>query len=122
MSDPASLPRFDAARLLALAGVLLVAFGIVIGEIYAIYMDPGAAGRGLGRQLIAAAEDQLGKLGFSKGELWVLDRNSRARHFYEAAGWAVAGAELRIERIGGVDANEVCYRKDLMRVPGPTQK
>jgi GNAT superfamily N-acetyltransferase len=92
------------------------------GEVYAIYMDPEAAGRGLGRELIASAEDHLVKLGFSRGELWVLDGNSRARRFYEAAGWSVAGAELRIERIGGVDANEVCYRKDLTRVPGPTQR
>jgi hypothetical protein len=39
VGDPAALPRFDAARLLALAGVLLVAFGIVVGEIYAIYIS-----------------------------------------------------------------------------------
>jgi hypothetical protein len=44
VSDPASLPRFDAARLLALAGVLLVAFGMVVGEIYAIYISHVANG------------------------------------------------------------------------------
>jgi GNAT superfamily N-acetyltransferase len=83
------------------------------GELYAIYLDPDAAGTGLGRQLIADAERQLAALGFSRAELWVLEANGRARRFYEAAGWQVAAGELRIEKIGGVDANEVCYRKAL---------
>lgn len=44
MGDPAALSRLDAARLLALAGVLFAAAGMVAGEIYAIYISHVANG------------------------------------------------------------------------------
>lgn len=44
VTDPVPLPRLDAARLLALAGVLLAAFGMVVGEIYAIWISHVANG------------------------------------------------------------------------------
>ena len=62
---------------------------------------------------MAGAEERLRGLGFRRAELWVLVGNERARRFYEAAGWVAGHSELRIEKIGGVDANEVCYRKVL---------
>ena len=82
------------------------------GEIYAIYLVPAAWDEGIGRQLMAAALDRLGKSGFDQVILWVLDSNARARRFYEAGGWRADGAEKRDEGFG-VPMTEVRYRRSL---------
>ena len=55
------------------------------GELAAIYLLPGAWGKGLGRELMSSALSALSDAGFGEATLWVLDTNSRARRFYEAA-------------------------------------
>jgi GNAT superfamily N-acetyltransferase len=82
------------------------------GEVYAIYLHPDHWGRGLGRELMGASEARLKAMRFEKALLWVLDGNALARRFYDAAGWVPDGG-IKIEPIGGVDANEVRYRKRL---------
>jgi GNAT superfamily N-acetyltransferase len=82
-----------------------------IGELYAIYVDPGCWSRGAGRALIARAEQQLA-LAYATGTLWVLTANDRARRFYELAGWLPDG-QVKAEQIFGVDAEEVRYSKQL---------
>ncbi len=72
------------------------------GEVYGIYLDPDVIGRGIGRQLFAAAVDALIAAGFARGVLWVLDTNRRARRFYEAAGWRPDGLTKVDERPAGV--------------------
>jgi ribosomal protein S18 acetylase RimI-like enzyme len=62
------------------------------GEVYAIYLLEEAAGRGIGRRLLAGAVDELRVAGFRHAVLWVLETNSRARRFYERAGWRADGA------------------------------
>jgi GNAT superfamily N-acetyltransferase len=82
------------------------------GEVYAIYLDPDRWGQGVGRALLAAGERALLDDGQWQALLWVLDRNVRARAFYERQGW-VPGKPIRIENIGGVDVNEARYEKAL---------
>ena len=82
------------------------------GEIYAFYLHPDRWGRGHGRALMQAAVARLRDLGFREAILWVVEDNTRARRFYEAAGWIFDGAR-RIEEIGGVQANELRYRRML---------
>ncbi|HZQ80862.1 MAG TPA: GNAT family N-acetyltransferase [Gaiellaceae bacterium] len=82
-----------------------------LGELYAIYVDPGSWGAGAGRALIARAEERLRER-YEVATLWVLADNPRARRFYEAAGWAPDGARKAEER-WGVRAAEVRYRKEL---------
>jgi ribosomal protein S18 acetylase RimI-like enzyme len=82
-----------------------------IGELYAIYVDPGAWSTGAGRALMAAAEAQLASE-YDAALLWVLEDNPRARGFYERAGWAPDGVRKAEERFG-VRAPEVRYRKDF---------
>ncbi len=89
------------------------------GEVYAIYLDPDHWGRGHGRELMAAAVDRLVRLGCGEAVLWVIEENLRARRFYEAAGWADDGAR-RIEEIGGVQVNELRYRRPLRVRSRPT--
>ena len=82
------------------------------GEVYAIYVDPARWRGGLGATLLAAAEGTLRAAGFSEAVLWVLEGNHRGRSFYESQGWRHDGA-FKIEEIGGVQVNELRYRREL---------
>lgn len=88
-----------------------------LGELYAINLDPDAWGRGLGRELLAAATDELSRLGFGEAVLWVVAGNTRARRFYEAAGWSADGIE-RLDESQGPPIDEVRYRRSLMSLAG----
>ena len=83
-----------------------------LGELYAIYVDPDRWGSGLGRALIAAAEERLRAAGFTETMLWVLEDNPRARRFYEAAGWIHDGGTKRDTHLD-TEVTEVRYRKQL---------
>jgi GNAT superfamily N-acetyltransferase len=82
------------------------------GELFAIYVDPDHWGTGVGRELMAAGERGLRKLGHLDAILWVLEDNPRARHFYERAGWHHDGTRRPIEFLG-IEVPEVRYRKQL---------
>jgi ribosomal protein S18 acetylase RimI-like enzyme len=83
-------------------------------ELYAIYVDPTVAGRGLGRGLLTHAVDDLRRRGARVVLLWVLDANLRARRFYEAGGFEPDGAD-KTQTFGGAVLREVRYRKVLDR-------
>jgi GNAT superfamily N-acetyltransferase len=82
------------------------------GELYAIYVDPDRWGTGIGRALIAEAEERLRAASFGEAILWVLDDNPRARRFYEAAGWAHDGGTKQDTHLDTL-VDEVRYRKRL---------
>lgn len=82
------------------------------GELYAIYLDPQAWGRGIGRSLMAEARARLSRQGFAEAILWVLEGNERAKRFYHADGWQPDGHQ-RQEDVWGVSADEVRYRRSL---------
>jgi GNAT superfamily N-acetyltransferase len=81
------------------------------GEVYAIYVAPSWWSTGTGRSLMEAAVAGLVSTGYRRAVLWVLDTNSRARRFYEKAGWAPDGAANTMEALGGVV--EVRYIRPL---------
>ncbi|HVC69691.1 MAG TPA: GNAT family N-acetyltransferase [Acidimicrobiales bacterium] len=80
------------------------------GEVLALYVDPGAWGRGVGRRLICDARTALVGRGFGDAVLWVLVGNARAERFYVADGWGADGGRRRQE-IWGVAVDEVRYRR-----------
>ena len=82
------------------------------GELYAINLDPGHWGRGLGRALLVEATRGLGAAGYHSAVLWVATGNERARRLYESEGWTAAGP-ARDAEVLGVTVNEVRYRKRL---------
>lgn len=89
-----------------------------VGEIYAIYLDPDSWGRGIGRELFRDATDWLTKEGYREAMLWVLASNSRARRFYEAAGWSADGGTQTEMYWGtatdqGIMLEEARYRRRL---------
>ncbi len=82
------------------------------GELAAFYLLPELWGTGLGRELMTSALSALSDAGFGAAILWVLDTNSRARRFYEAAGWHADGA-VKQDGSRGFVLNEVRYRRLL---------
>jgi len=65
-----------------------------VGEVASIYLAPERWGQGCGRMLIEAAAERLRDASFATATLWVLRTNTRARRFYEAAGWRPDGKEM----------------------------
>lgn len=61
-------------------------------ELYAIYVRASAYGSGLGQRLLDAA------IGNQPASLWVLERNPRARAFYERNGFAPDGTTELLPR------------------------
>lgn len=77
------------------------------GEVWAIYVHPGAWSAGVGRRLLDATRERLVAAGHDSVSLWVLAGNARAIRFYAAAGFAVEpGSEKEFE-LGGVRVREV---------------
>ncbi|MGH2540891.1 MAG: GNAT family N-acetyltransferase [Actinomycetota bacterium] len=60
-------------------------------QLYAIYLGEEAAGKGIGRALLARVSDEMRSAGFARTTLWVLESNEHARRFYERAGWSWDG-------------------------------
>ncbi len=83
-----------------------------VGEVWAIYVDPAAQGRGVGRALMETAVRGLATRGFDEAVLWVFEANVSARGFYERLGWSPDGAAKAFE-IGGAAPMELRYRKRL---------
>jgi len=75
-----------------------------LGEIYALYVDPGRYEAGVGRMLMAHARRRLKEQGFGAAVLWVLLGNERAASFYEREGWVPDGA-VREEEPYGITSN-----------------
>jgi GNAT superfamily N-acetyltransferase len=82
------------------------------GEVGAIYVLPECWGAGYGRALLNRATESLREAGCSTATLWVLRSNTRARSFYERAGWSADGGE-KMEDRGTFSLDEVRYRRTL---------
>lgn len=97
LSDPNKVTHDDAVRAITEDGRGWVAVvdgrtvGFSVGrtseaDIWALFMDAGFEGRGIGRQLLSLATDWL----FAQGldELWLYTAaDTRADRLYRAAGW-----------------------------------
>jgi exonuclease III/GNAT superfamily N-acetyltransferase len=62
------------------------------GEVYLLFVDPGQAGRGIGRALLEASHDILRAAGTAEAFLFTEERNLRARAVYAAAGYMPDGS------------------------------
>ncbi len=111
LRDPSRVRHADYAALLsgsgrgwvALAGERLVGFGIADAanrNVWALFVDPGFEGQGIGRQLHDELLDWL--FGLSGEPAWLTtEPGSRAERFYRVAGWQDAGVapggDLRLQ-------------------------
>jgi GNAT superfamily N-acetyltransferase len=106
------------------AGGAIVAFAVAgptrdddadkgaVAEVYAMYALPSAWGTGAGRALMEACVVFLKSGGFREATLWVLTGNTRARRFYETAGFRTDGA-TKVEQRLGDDGHSTRYRMVL---------
>ena len=67
------------------------------GTMYYVSVDPGQQGRGLGRQMVAAAEEWLLARGVWKANLLVRRGNERVLGFYDGLGYA-QGSSVPVEK------------------------
>ena len=87
-----------------------------MAEVTSLHVTPEFHGHGLGRRLLAHAEEQLRSAGFEEAVLWVLAANRSARDFYERLGWRPEGVAVRREMGGQAGlpvVDEVRYRRML---------
>jgi GNAT superfamily N-acetyltransferase len=82
-----------------------------VGELYALYVHPEWWSTGTGRSLMDHVLAKVSRAGFPNVMLWVLERNARARRFYERAGFRPDGASHVLDGLGGVI--EIRYRRAL---------
>jgi ribosomal protein S18 acetylase RimI-like enzyme len=83
-------------------------------ELYALYADPAHLSTGVGRALLTEALARCTAAGRAAMRLWVLEANTRARRFYEAAGFAPDGAE-EPWHVAGAVLPELRYARTLVR-------
>jgi ribosomal protein S18 acetylase RimI-like enzyme len=81
------------------------------GELYALYVHPDWWSTGTGRALMGRVLAATAAAEYESVVLWVLRDNTRARRFYERAGFAPDGATNVLETLGSV--LEVRYQRAL---------
>ena len=82
------------------------------GELMMLNADPSTFGSGAAVALHTEAVHTLAEQGHRSAALWVVDRNPRARRFYEREGWAADGVE-RVDEIGGSPIHELRYVRQI---------
>jgi ribosomal protein S18 acetylase RimI-like enzyme len=73
------------------------------GHVARLYVTPRRWGAGIGRKLYCAALEHLRGAGFAEATLWVLERNDRARSWYERLGWRATGERKTVYAAAGID-------------------
>jgi ribosomal protein S18 acetylase RimI-like enzyme len=82
-------------------------------ELWAVYVDPSAWRRGVGRALWREAEFHLKSLKNSQVTLWVLLANSIALRFYDSLGFVIDPGSTKKLQIGGAELVEIRLRRYL---------
>ena len=72
------------------------------GHVARFYVAPDRWGQGIGRHLYRAALDWLGRDDYREATLWVLERNDRARAWYERLGWRATGERKPVYEVAEI--------------------
>ena len=80
------------------------------GYLASLYIDPAAAGRGIGRTLLQHAVAELTADGRTRQALWVFGGNHRARKLYALAGFDATGGRRTDPRWG---AEQLHYARSI---------
>ena len=108
LSDPAKVPASLVVEFIGHSGIWLwEENGTVLGfaaadtrdgSIWALFIEPAAEGRGIGRALLPRALNDLRAKGWKQARL-TTEIGSRAEHFYRRFGWRDGGLSQTGERI-----------------------
>ena len=101
-SGPTTLVAIDDGRLV---GVVVVGPDLVRpdrGHLARFYVVPDRWGQGIGHRLYVAALGWLRRGGYREATLWVLERNDRARAWYERLGWRATGERKPVYEPAGI--------------------
>jgi ribosomal protein S18 acetylase RimI-like enzyme len=72
------------------------------GHVARFYVAPDRWGQGIGSRLYVAALDRLRRAHYQEATLWVLERNVRARAWYERLGWSSTGERRTVYEPAGI--------------------
>ena len=72
------------------------------GHVARFYVAPDRWGQGIGRRLYLAALGWLRRGDYREATLWVLERNDRARAWYERLGWRTTGERKTVYEPAGI--------------------
>lgn len=81
------------------------------GNLRHLYVRPEEWGRGAGRALHDAVVAWCAERGLSSIDLWVLERNERARSMYERWGWQLDPDDVLVH--DGLDVTELRYTASI---------
>lgn len=106
-------PDWDSGRRAFIADTDGATVGVVLagpdpveptsGHVARLYVSPDSWGQGIGRALYEAAIEHLRENAFAQATLWVLERNERARSWYERLGWRPTGERKSVYAPDGID-------------------
>lgn len=82
------------------------------GEVYAIYVDARFQSQGVGTELMQQGLLFLKDERFERAILWVLDKNSRTREWYECLGWKCL-EKSKIDKRADFEIVEIKYAIEL---------
>ncbi|MEN6382434.1 MAG: GNAT family N-acetyltransferase [Rectinema sp.] len=79
-------------------------------ELWCIYVDPLMMRQGVGREMLEYCENEARRRGYRENSLWVLERNTIGKNFYEKNGYVADGKRQELEKL---HAYEIRYCKQL---------
>jgi GNAT superfamily N-acetyltransferase len=101
-----------AIRGFSTVGVTATGAGRCIGELLALYVDPGFWGQGYGTALLTVARDHLAQSTAVEALVWIIKGNLRAQQFYERDGWRLDGT-CRRESYGDIVVDDLRLQRAL---------
>ena len=93
----------------------------LFAELYGIYLLPAYWTMGCGKQLYRATETRIRQTLIDNLVLWVFEKNTRARRFYEAVGYRLEPGKQKEMHFVGANPVQVRYRKLLREETNETE-
>ena len=91
-------------------------------QIAGLAVDPAFGRRGIARELVGAACDEVLRRGGRRLTLHVLATNAPARGLYEAAGFVVEGVLRGEFQIDGLEVDDILMALDLSAAPSAARR
>lgn len=111
LSSRVSRVAVEAGRLVGYASWVPIGDGAA--ELVGLYVHPDRWRSGIGRRLLGDALEGMQRARCSRLYVWVLERNERARRFYEAAGLTLRDERRGVPKVADPTVEEVRYERAI---------